>query len=822
MGTPSPVSAMRALRHALRSLRRSPAFALTTILTLALGIAAMGAMASIVHGILLAPLPYDESERLVTVRLQTPDAGWIGQPPALHGVYERHARSLDGIAFHRTGSTNVWIDGRDDGADSVVGTWISASMMTVLRASPLLGRAFTAEEELRGGPQAVILSEAEWRTRFGAAPDVIGKILTVNSVRRQVVGVMPARFAFPTPETRLWLPVKRPDDGSVAEFLYAGVARLAPQADAEQASRELAVLLPRLAHEHPRLQAGGATVEWLAELQPRPLVIGLREHMTAPLAAALWLLAAAAALVLLVAWGNASNLLLLRADAREPERAVRAAIGAGPLRAAAPLWTEASVLGAVAGLLALPLVFAAVRTLVAFGPDDIPRLAELEMGPVGVGIVLVLTLASMGIAALVPALRARGRAASLDLRESGRAASAGARRMRVRAVIATLQIAVALAVTAGSALLLRTAHELARVDPGFDGDRVLTLRTQLPFSRYDEAEGIAFYGRFVERVRALPGVDAAGLVSKMPLGSGFAAEQVFRIGMGDEGRPVPVTTVDDGYFAAMSIPLIAGRVYRGIGSESGTIVISRRAAEVLLDDPDGTSSVGKSLALASSGLSYTVIGVIGDVRHESLATPPAPMIYRSLGPAIDARVEPAAPRNLALVVRSVAPADTLVPAIRRLVHELDPAVPIYEVESLSAVVDASTANLRLLIGLMTACAVMTLLLAVVGLHGLMAYLVALRTREFGVRIALGAAPARIARWVAMRGLTLAAAGLAIGLGLYAVIAPLLRRWLYGVTPDDPWTLVASTLLLVAAAALASAVPAWRAARVEPARALRAD
>lgn len=812
---------MLALRHALRSLRRSPAFALTTILTLALGIAAIGAMASIVHGILLAPLPYDDSERLVTVRLQTPEAGWIGQPPALQGVYERHARSLDGIAFHRTGSTNVWIEGRDDGADSVVGTWISASMMTVLRASPLLGRAFIAEEELRGGPQAVILSEAEWRARFGAAPDVIGKILTVNSVRRQVVGVMPASFAFPTPETRLWLPIKRPDDGGVTDFLYAGLARLAPQADAEQASRELSGLLPRLAHEHPRLQAGGATAAWLSELQPRPVVMGLREYMTAPLAAALWLLTAAAAVVLLVAWGNAGNLLLVRADAREPERAVRAAIGAGPLRAAASLWTEAAVLGAVAGLLALPLVFAAVRTLVAFGPDDIPRLAELELGPVAVCIVLVLTLASMGIAALVPALRARGRAA-LDLRESSRAASAGARRVRIRAAIATLQMAVALAVTAGSALLLRTAHELARVDPGFDGDRVLTLRTQLPFSRYDEAEGIAFYARFVERVRALPGVEVAGLASKMPLGSGFAAEQVFRIGSGDQHRVVPVTTVDDGYFAAMSIPLIAGRVYRGIGPESRGIVISRRAAALLLDDPEGTSSVGKSLALASSAISYPVIGVVGDVRHEDLATPPAPMIYRPLALAIDAKVEPAAPRNLALVVRSDAPVDTLVPAIRRLVHELDPAVPLYQVEPLSAVVAASIANLRLLIGLMTACAAMTLLLAVVGLYGLMAYLVALRTREFGVRIALGATPAGIARLVATRGLALAAAGLAVGLGLYAVIAPLLRRWLYGVTLDDPSTLVTSTLLLAAAAALASAVPAWRAARVAPARALRAE
>ncbi len=822
------------MRHALRSLKRTPAFTLAVILTLAVGVASIGSMFAVVYGVLLAPLPYGAPDRLVSVRLQAPEAGEIRQPPALQVTYAEFARSLDGVGFYRTGSTNLWSEGSDDSADSVVATWITASMVPLLQVPPLLGRSFTPEEELRGGPNAVMLSEAEWRSRFGAAPDVIGKTLMVNSVAREIIGIMPARFSFPTSETRVWLPAKRVDNATVGDFAYAGVARLATGVTAEQAQRELAAILPKMAASFPRLEptvidganghpTGSSTASWLADVKPAPIVQPLREYVTAGIARTLWMLAAAAALVLLVAWANVANLLLIRADGRQPELAVRAALGAGCLRNATHFLGEALLLGATAGTLALLIVHAAVEALVAFGPADVPRLAELDVGGPAIAFTVLITLVGVIVCAAVPAGRFWRASLSYNLREGGRGASTGKPRVRLRAAITMLQIAVALVVTIGSALLLRTAHGLYRVHPGFETSQVTTLRTQLPAARYDSASSEAFYARLAEQVRQLPSVQSAGVTMKVPLGTGATLEQAFRIGLEGSTRSLPVNVVDDGYFAAMSIPLLAGRGFQRIELERGTdIVISRHAAATLFGDAEATASVGKHVTLAPSRLQYTVIGVVGDVRDQDLAIPPSPLVYRPLVAPIDPTVEPGARLNMALVVRSNAPASDIVPAIRRTLHRLDPTVAIYNIESMNDVVRASTARLSLALALITTAAAITLVLGAIGLYGVMAYMVALRSREFGVRVALGAEPRRIARLVATRGLMLTAGGVAAGFVLYALAAPLLQAFLYGVTVTDPATLAGATLALVATALLSSWLPARRAARADPAQALRAE
>lgn len=811
------------MQHALRSLKRTPAFTIAVVLTLAVGIASVGSMFTVVWSVLLAPLPYGEPDRLVSVRLQSPESGWIGQPPALHVTYAQHAETLDDVGFYRTGSTNVWIEGQDTGADSVVATWVTSSLLPLLRVPPLLGRSFSVDEELRGGPDAVVLSESEWRSRFNAAPDVLGKTLMVNSVRREIVGVMPARFSFPTAETRLWLPAKRVDNATVADFIYTGVARLAPEATAEQAQRELVAMLPRMAESFPRLQSGSSTATWIADVQPTPVVVPLRDDITRGIAQTLWVLAASAGLVLLVAWGNVANLLLIRADARQPELAVRAALGAGRLRNATHFLAEALLLGMAAGSVALVLVMGAVRVLVAFGPADVPRLAELGVGLPTVAFIASITTMGMVLSAAVPAGRFWRTGLSHNLREGGRGASAGAARIRLRAAVTMLQIAVALVVTIGSALLLRTAHGLYRVDPGFDTAQVTTLRTQLPFARYNESAAVAFYAGLTERVRQLPFVQSAGLTMKVPLGSGDTLEQTFQVG--DDGRThtLPVTVIDDGYFSAMSIPLLAGHGFRRIDLERGTdIIISQHASVTLFGDPVGATVLGQRLRLAPSGLDYTVIGVVGDVRDQSLGTRPAAMVYRPLVVPSDSIAEPATRRNMALVVRSSGSMDTTVPAIRGIVHALDPTVPVYNVETMSDVVRASTARLSLVLALMTAAAAITLMLGTLGLYGVMAYMVALRKREFGVRVALGADPGRIARLVAKRGLLMTAIGVLAGFALYALVAPFLRAFLFGVSVTDTMTLAGATALLLTAAGLASWLPARHAARVDPAQALRAE
>jgi len=809
--------------HALRSLKRTPGFAAAVILTLVLGMGAAGSMFAIVHGVLLAPLPYAQADRLVSVGLLSVDQHKIKQPPAIFTTYRQFAPGLGEIGYSRTGSTNIWTQDGGVGAESVVATWVTASMFSVLRIAPLLGRSFSADEEFRGGPNAVILSESEWRSRYNAAPDIIGKTLIVNSAPRQIVGVMPAHFAYPTPATRVWLPVKLTDSGAVEDFSYTGVARLAPGATAAQAQAELAAALPRTAELFPRLQSGGATSTWLAEAKLRPVVVPLRDEFTNDIARTLWMLAAAAGLVLLVAWANVVNLMLIRADGRQLELGVREALGAGRLRLASHFVGESIVLGATAGTLALLVAHAAVKALVAYGPADIPRLSELGVGLTTVGFVALMTIAGVILCAAVPTLRARRGSLSRNLHDGARGQTTGKARQRLRATITVGQIAMALMVTVGSALLLRSAHRLSEVHPGFDAHEVTTLRILLPYASYGGATNVAFFARLTERVSQLPVVRAAGLTGQLPLGAGWTQQESFRTEGGGSPPPLHVSVVGNGYFAALRIPLLAGRDFRRLDQEQGTdIIISQRAAVTLFADSTGEAAVGKQMTLAPDGPTYTIVGVVGDVRYQDLSLAPSAMVYRPHAVPTNPNLEPVPRASLALVVRSSGPPGALVPAIRQIVRELDPTVPIFDVTTMDDVVRASTARLTLTLTLMTVAAAITLLLGMIGLYGVMAYMVALRTREFGVRVALGAEPLRIARWVALHGLSLTAGGVAVGLVLYAMAAPYLRAFLYGVTASDPTTLVATTLLLVATACLASWLPARQAARVDPALSLRAE
>lgn len=810
-------------RHALRSLLQTPVFTITVIVSLALGIAAAGSMFAIVHGVLLAPLRYGDPDRLVSVGLQTAEKPRVQQSPAIFLTYRQFAQQLDDIGIYRTGSTNIRSTADDGAADSVIATWVSASMMPLLQIPPLLGRSFTAEEEIRGGPNAVILSESEWRTRFDAAPDVIGKTLIVNDAPREIVGVMPARFSFPTADSRLWLPVKYTEAAAAGDFIYSAVARLAPGATAAQAQRELASVLPRVAELFPRLQSGGSTAAWLEELRATPVVLPLHDVVIGGIAHTLWMLAAAAGLVLIVAWANVTNLMLIRADGRQLQLAVREALGGSRLRVATHFLGESLLLGAAGGALALLATHGAIRSLVAFGPVDVPRLAELGIGLTTVGFIALVTLVGVILCAAAPALRVRRGSLSSHLHDGARGQSTGKERQRLRASITVLQIAVALVVTVASALLLRTAQRLYEVHPGFEATDVTTVRILLPHASYRDSTTVAFYARLTELAGQLPSVRSAGLTARVPLGGGAKLDQAFLLEGAGRTLSLPVTVVGNGYFATMRIPLLAGRDFRSLDQEQGAdIVISQRAAATLFGDPSGLAAEGKRLTLAPNGPTYTIVGVVGDVRDHDLATAPLATIYRPQVVPIDPLVEPGPRASMVLVVRSSESAGVLVPAIRQLVRDLDPTVPLISVETMRDVMRASTARLSLTLTVLTAAAVITLLLGAIGLYGVMAYMVALRTREFGVRIALGADPTRIARWVVSRGLLLSACGIIAGFVLYALAAPFLHAFLYGVTTTDPVTLVGATLLLAATATLASWLPATRAARVDPAVALRAE
>jgi predicted permease len=427
------------------------------------------------------------------------------------------------------------------------------------------------------------------------------------------------------------------------------------------------------------------------------------------------------------------------------------------------------------------------------------------------------------ICSAVPVVRVRRGAPSISLRDGGRGDTAGKARHRVRTTIAALQIAVAFVVVGASALLLRTFERLRNERAGFDVTNVTTLWTQLPFARYgNDSSAVVFYGRLTAAVRQLPMVRSAGLTTQLPLGEGETRQQTFKLQEDGRAFSLPVDVIDDGYLETMRIPVVAGRAFEPSGVQrDGEMIISQRAAATLFNDQSGRSALGRRMALAPAGPLYTVIGVAGDVRDHDLASPPSATLYVPQAVPIDS-TEPRARRALALVVKTSGSAPPAIAAVRKIVRDLDPTVPIFNVAPMSDVVRASTARLSLVLTLISAAAVISLVLGTIGLYGVVAYIVALRTREFGVRIALGADPRLLARSVAMRGLVLIAFGVGAGIVLFIVAAPFLRAFVYGVPTSDPLTLGSAALALVATASIATWLPARRAARVDPAEALRAE
>ncbi len=808
---------MAMFRH-LRSLQRTPAFSVSVLLSLVLGLASAGFMFALVHGVLLAPLPYATPDRLVSIGLESGSLR-IAQPPALFATYQQHTRQLDTLGYYRIGNANIGAEGVGDVTERVTATWVTSTVFPMLGVAPLMGRSFTADEERQSETGAVVLSEGIWRTQFGARPDILGQTLMVNSVPRVVIGVMPAQFSFPSADTRLWLPVRTSATETVGDFSYTGIARLAKQHTATEAQSELTSILPNLAASFPRLESGSATTSWLQDTQPSAVVQPLLEDLTGNVTRTLWMLGAAGVLVLLVAWANVVNLMLMRADARRLEWSVRATLGAGRLFRGSFILGESILLGAASSVLAIGLVFASLQAFKRFGPTDLPRLAELHMSGTTIGFIVILTMVGILAMTAVPLLRLGQADLANAMRDSARGHSSGRAQQRLRAAMVVLQIGLALLVSLGSVLMLRTVHRLSEVDPGFATKGVNVIWTLLPYARFDDAEAVAFQERLTERIRQLPFVDSAGLVEHVPLNNAEIMVQRFRLDRNGQTTTLASGVIDEGYFPTMNIPVVAGNNVTSANPHN--VVINQTAAATLFGETRGVSALGRQLTALPTGPTYTIVGVVGDVRDESLAKPQAPMMYRRQSAPNDPVTEPGARRMMALLIRSDAPTDLVIRSTRKIVHDLDPGVPIFNVDTLENIKRSSTARLTLILVLMTIAAIITLLLSAIGLYGVMAYMVALRTREFGMRLALGANPTGIVRLVASRGLLVTTIGIGCGLILYALAVPALGSFLFDVAPTDPKTLASTIALLLLTATAAIWLPAGNAARIHPADAIRA-
>jgi predicted permease len=820
------------IRHASRSLHRTPAFTITAILTLVIGMGAVAAIFAVVNGVLLKPLPYGNPERLVGTWHDLPPLSMpkASQSSGTYFTYRKLAHSIENIGLYQESAANVSEAGGASEPQRLAAGWITASIIPTLQAQPLLGRNFTDTEDLPRGPDAVIISEGLWRTRFGADRAVIGRTLEVNGVSRQIVGVMPKAFRFPSAATRLWLPLALdPSAPNAGGFNFNGVARLKPGVTPADAERDLAAALPHVVELFPTVAPGVPTQLLLDQAKPRPVLVPLLEDMTGAIARTLWMVAAAAGLVLLVACANVANLILVRADQRQREIAVREALGAGRARVLAVFLAESLLLAGVAAAGGLGLAWLALRALVAAGPADIPRLAEVGIGPATVGFVLVVALLVAAICTVIPALRlGRGQQLSVALRQGGRSGTAGRSQHRLRGAMVAFQVALALVVLAGSGLLLRTFQRLHAVEPGFTADHVATFWMSLPRARYgSDSSLVRFYSELLRRAGEVPGVRNAGLTSRLPLlVHGMNWNTFYSEEDATSATRIPplqiFTTTDANYFQVMGIPLLAGRSFDRLEAQRPfEAMISQRTAEQFWKDPTGRTAIGKRFRSLPTGPWYTIIGVVGNARDTALAAPPSQVVYYPEiggGDTVNGQLA----RTMALVVKTQGDPAAITAQIQQVVRGLDPTLPTFDVRPMEAVLRASTAQLSFTISILGAAAVVTLLLGAIGLYGVLTYLVTLRTRELGVRIALGADPRTVARMITRQGLVLTAAGIGGGLVLFGLLARFLKSFLFGVDAGDPVTLAAAALALIGISALASWIPARRAARVDPAGALRAE
>ena len=816
---------LRELSHAWRRLRRAPAFTATTLIVLALGLGTTTAMFSMVYAILLRPLPYPASDRLMNVSHTIAVAGLthIEQSDASFLLYQRHNTVFSSIGGYRNSSVNLGALAGTAGEPAFVpATGVSASLLPTLGVSTARGRPFNADDDRPGAPPVVILSDRLWRSRFGADPSVVGRRLMINDEPREVIGVMGPAFGFPAASTQLWYPMRldaaHTDPGG---FDYAAVGRLKPGVTATAAAADLDRILPRLLDEFP----SNIPKALFEQAHLHPAVQPLRDAVVGSVTRLLWILFGAVALVLVIACANVANLFLVRSEGRQRELAVRTALGAGGAALVAQHLGEALVLAVSGGALGIVLAVTAVRLLSTLPAGiDVPRLTEVSIGPAVVVFALVATIASAVAVCLVPLVRTRRIAISSVLKESGRSATSGRERHRTRGLLVVAQVALALILVAASGLLARSFARLRDVQPGFSDRGVATLRVSLPAARYALTPTlVSFYDNLMRTTRSTAGVQDAALTNWIPLTSdhGPGVVQVEDQPIKPDAAPLVHDQVYamNSFFSTMRIPLLSGRVYDNGDAKRATLeaVVSRAFAERYWSNQ---SPLGKRIRPGIDGPWFTIVGVVGDIHLHALEKPAEQAVYFPwISPSGDGA---GVPRQVAIVARGTAAPSTLLTSVRNAVHSLDPALPTYDERPLSSIVAAASAQARFLVLLLAAASSIALVLGAVGIYGVMAYGVSLREREIGVRMALGARPSDITQMISTQGLALAAGGVIIGLGSSLGVTRLLRGLLYDVSPTDPLTLLGSVAVLLGVALLASWLPARRAAGIDPGSVLRGD
>jgi putative ABC transport system permease protein len=795
------------LRFAGRLLARSPTFTVVALATLAIGIAANAVLFSVVNALLLRPLPYADSERLVMLWQDLrarggPENEWLA--PAHFFDWRSRARSLEAAAVFRTAAPSLTGDGEPE---QLQGWAVSADFFRVLSVGPALGRDFTADDDRPGAPRTAIVTHGLWTRRFGGDPSLVGRTIPLDREPVTVVGILPPSYRNPFDAPELFVPLQLEAAGaSRGNITLLMIARLREGTPLDAARSELAAVGAAVAGEHPDTDRG-ATIR----------VTRLHDEVAGDVRAPLLALLGAVVLVLLIASANIANLQLARASVREREMAVRTALGASRARIVRQLLTESALLGLAGSTAGLLLAFWLLDGLLALAPGETVRLHGVRIDAPVLAFGVALALGASIVFGLAPALQSARRDVATSMKSGGRTAGGSREGARARSAFVVAELALALMLLVGAGLLVRTLANIRNVDPGFAPDRLLTALVMPPAIGYEKPPQIrGFHRALLERLEGAPGVQSVALVSVLPF-SGEDTDTTFLI----EGRPKPAARADHpsawyrivsaGYLRAMGTALEAGRFIEPADLESTerVAVVNRTLARRYWPDED---PVGRYIVFGDRRA--RIVGIVADVRHRTLREEPRGQLYLS--------VEQFTVRRMTVVMKTSGDPLAVAPVLRETVRGLDPYLPLSRVTTMEALMADTLAVPRLMTYVMTAFACVSLMLAAIGVYGLMAYTVTLRAQEFGVRLALGAASRDVIGLVVGHATRVAVAGLALGALASLGAARLIGALLFGVTASDAPTFAGTSALLAAIVLLASYLPARRAVRVDPVRALRSE
>jgi predicted permease len=816
------------IRQTLRRLQRAPLFTAATVVTIAAAVGANTAVFSVVEGILLKPLRYRDSGQLASVRHTASGIGLKEFPtsPAQYFIYREQSRQIQDIGLYNGDSVSVTGLAEPERVPAVD---VTDGMLPILGIPPTLGRWFSRADDSPGGPETVMLSYGYWQRKFGGDPGVIGRSIRVDGKGREIIGVMPQSFRMlGDPEAALILPFKFDrSHTNLGDFSFEAVARPKPGASLNAVAADLARLNPVVNRTFPA--PAGFTAKLFEDARIQPIVQPLKQAVVGEISQLLWVLMGSIVIVLLIACANVANLLLVRAEGRQQELSIRAALGAGRRQVAFELILESLVLGALGGAAGLGLAYAALQLLVKIAPAGLPRLDEVGIDAPVLLFTLGITIAASLIFGAMPVFKYSGVRLGAGLRDGSRTAGPTRERHRARSVLVVVQVALALVLLISSGLMIRTFRALTGVSPGFAApEQIQTLRLTIPESDVpDRNRVVRLHEEIARKLAAIPGVSAVGMGSNVPLdGSGsrnplYAEDHVYREGEMPALRHFKF--VAPGYYRALGTPLLAGRDFTWTETyqQRPVVLVSENLAREQWGDP--SRALGKRVRLGTKGEWSEVVGVVGNIHHDGLnrdapATVSWPILVSHFW-----NDEPTVQRSLTYVVRTPrAGTDALVQEVRQAVWSVDAGLPLASVRTLEYYYRQSMARTSFTLVMLALAGGMALLLGIVGLYGVIAYSVTQRTREIGIRVALGARTQEVTRMFVRHGLLLTGAGVVCGLVAAAAVVRLMSSLLFKVSAVDLLTYVVMSLVLAVTTLAATYVPARRASAVDPSEALRAE